>query len=125
MATRDDSPRRPSSENTVADLSDEQIEALLARASARLQQRSKITFEERDTSVSFSFPKLDTAKLDKPYISTGDGIAHIDSARLLEGKQRQQANSTREVEDSATAKQLALEVRIRSFSSCYCYYYCL
>jgi len=93
------------------DLLDDQIEELLARATARLQQ--KATTQELATSrpkQHFNFPKLDTGKVEKPYISSKGDVATVDAKRLLEEKQRKQANTVRKVEDPVTAKKTALEV---------------
>lgn len=94
------------------DLTDEQMEAMLARATARLQQNAK---EQQLTSStgtqSFNFPKLDAGDLDRPYADTKDGITTLDSSRLVDDKQRKQANLARKVEDPLTAKKAAAEVR--------------
>ncbi len=93
------------------DLSDTQIEELLARATARLQQRANT--KELATSHAkhhFTFPKLNPGKLEKPYISTKGDVATVDAKRLLEEKQRKKANTVRKVEDPVTAKKAALEV---------------
>ncbi|KAK0319862.1 dTDP-fucopyranose mutase [Friedmanniomyces endolithicus] len=94
------------------DLLDDQIEELLARATARLQQ--KATTQELATSrpkQHFNFPKLDTGKVEKPYISSKGDVATVDAKRLLEEKQRKQANTVRNVEDPVTAKKTALEAK--------------
>ncbi|KAK0940594.1 dTDP-fucopyranose mutase [Friedmanniomyces endolithicus] len=94
------------------DLSDTQIEELLARATARLQQRANT--KELATSHAkhhFTFPKLNPGKLEKPYISTKGDVATVDAKRLLEEKQRKKANTVRKVEDPVTAKKAALEVK--------------
>ena len=62
------------------DLSDNQIEELLARATARLQQNGNT--QELATSHPkhhFNFPKLNTGKLEKPYISTKGDVAIVDA----------------------------------------------
>ncbi|WPH00713.1 rRNA-processing protein FCF2 [Acrodontium crateriforme] len=89
------------------DLTDEQIEELLAGATARLQAKSKAVQIQEPTT--FSFPKLNAGELEKPYISSDGVCAHVDAARLLEDKHRKQANSTRMVEDPVAAKKLAIE----------------
>ncbi|KAK4543120.1 hypothetical protein LTR36_005897 [Oleoguttula mirabilis] len=92
------------------DLSDEQIEELLARATARLQQKAnEVVLASSDEKHTFSFPKLNAGKLDKPYVSTKGDIASLDASRLLEEKQRKQANGIRKVEDPVTTKKTALE----------------
>lgn len=98
------------------DLTDEQIEELLAGATARLEAKSKAVQIQEPTK--YNFPKLNTGKLEKPYISS-DGVgAHVDAGRLLEEKHRKQANGTRTVEDPVAAKKLAIEVSNTIFSFC-------
>ena len=95
------------------DISDEQIEALLARATARAQANSTITTQDSESSKNkFNFPKLNAGELDKPYVSTSGDIATVDSKRLLDEKQRRQASGPRKVEDNVAAKKLAVEVRL-------------
>ena len=97
------------------DLSDEQIEELLARATARLQDNSVgKQVANFDVKSHYTFPKLNAGKLEKPYVFSKGAVASLDAARLLEEKQRKQANATRKVEDPLTAKRAALEVRILS-----------
>lgn len=100
------------------ELSDEQIDQMLARATARLQRKSDQSAVVKPSDKrSFSFPKLDAGRLDKPYVSTKGEIASVDARRLLEEKQREQANGIRKVEDPVTAKKLALEVSISNTPS--------
>ena len=97
---------------TDGDLSDEQISALLERASARLHAKANSTEQEHQASSdSFRFPRLDAGTLDRPYVSTKGDIASVDAGRLLEERQRKQANVARKVEDPVTAKKSAIEVR--------------
>ncbi|KAK0366707.1 dTDP-fucopyranose mutase [Friedmanniomyces endolithicus] len=94
------------------DLSDGQIEKLLTRATARLQQKDNT--QELATShpkQHFNFPKLNTGKLEKPYISTKGDVATVDAKRLLEEKQRKQANMVRKVEDPMMVKKAAIETK--------------
>lgn len=98
---------------TTADeeLTDEQIEQLLARATARLQEKAKQQQLTKSTTQTFTFPKLDAGQLEKPYVETKGDVATVDASRLLEEKQRKQANGIRKVEDPVTAKKAAAEVR--------------
>lgn len=96
------------SESVDGDLTDEQVETLLARAAARLSQNPSIIEQDH----KFKFPKLNTGALAQPYITSDNGVAQLDSARLLEGRQRQQANAMKKVEDPVAAKRLAVEVCI-------------
>ncbi|KAK5109489.1 hypothetical protein LTR62_006941 [Meristemomyces frigidus] len=90
------------------ELSDEQIETLLARATARLQQNPD---QRRSTTKSskFNFPKLDAGDLVKPYIHTNGEMALVAGKRLVEDKQRKQSNSFRKVEEPVAAKKALLE----------------
>lgn len=95
------------------DATDEQIEELLARATARLKAKRQSTSHDvlkLDHGESYTFPKLETGKLEKPYVSHKDGVANVDAARLVAEQQRKQANGVRKVEDPVTAKKLAVEV---------------
>ena len=98
---------------TDGDLSDEQIDELLARATARLQ--AKAGNGSTQLTQKFTFTKLNTGKLVKPYVTAKGDIASIDASRLLEEKHRTQANETRIVEDPAKVKKLALEVSVQPF----------
>ena len=94
------------------DLSDEQIEQLLARATARLQEKSKDKqLTKKNEQQHLSFPKLDAGNLEKPYVTTNGDIATIDSSRLLEEKHRKKAEGFRKVEDPIISKKAAEEVR--------------
>ena len=95
------------------ELSDAQIDQLLAKATARLQQKSTgndLLAPSGDRSKPFYFPKLNTGTLDKPYVSTKDDVTTIDAPRLLAQRLRKQANGFRKVEDPVVAKKLAIEV---------------
>ena len=104
-------PERESHSQTDEDLTDEQIEELLARATARLREESKwkdvVKLDEEQTSRC---PKLETGKLEKPYISHKGDVATVDASRLLEEKHRKQASGVRIVEDPVAARTLAIEV---------------
>lgn len=94
------------------DISDEQIEQLLARATARLQEKSKDSqLTQKTAQHSFHFPRLDAGQLEKPYVSTKGDIATVDASRLLQEKHRKQASVIRKVEDPVTTKAAAAEVR--------------
>jgi phage FluMu protein gp41 len=101
---------------TVDDeLSDEQIEQLLARATARLQEKSKQKqLIQKTDSHNFNFPKLDAGALEKPYVTTKGDIATVDSSRLLQEKLRRQAEGIRKVEDPVTSKKALAEVCLTS-----------
>ncbi|KAI7230220.1 rRNA-processing protein FCF2 [Hortaea werneckii] len=89
------------------DLSDEQIDQLLARATDRMQQAGAVVKD--DEKSPYTFPKLNAGELEKPYIASKGAVASVDSSRLLDDKDRKQANSIRKVEDPLTAKKAAVE----------------
>lgn len=93
------------------ELTDEQIEQLLARATARLQEKAKQQQLTKSSTQTLTFPKLDAGQLEKPYVETKGDVATVDASRLLEEKHRKQANGIRKVEDPVTAKKAAAEVR--------------
>ncbi|KAI7408299.1 hypothetical protein KC328_g61 [Hortaea werneckii] len=89
------------------DLSDDQIDQLLARATERMQQAGAAV--KGDEKNPYTFPKLNAGELEKPYIASKGAVASVDSSRLLDDKDRKQANSIRKVEDPLTAKKAAIE----------------
>ena len=98
------------------DLTDEQIDALLARATARLQAKAQAKDNNQDvmkldTDQRLTFPKLQTGQLEKPYISTTkQNVATADNARLLDESQRKKAVGIRRVSEPVMSKKLAKEV---------------
>lgn len=108
------SNRAANSSDDDDDISDAQMEQLLARATARLQEKSKDSqLTQSTTQHNFHFPRLDAGQLEKPYVSTKGDIATLDASRLLEEKHRRRANGIRRVEDPVTSKAAAAEVRCR------------
>ncbi|KAK4570057.1 dTDP-fucopyranose mutase [Recurvomyces mirabilis] len=102
-----------SAERNIIDdeLSDEQIEQLLARATARLQQNpDQHTVKKRENP--YTFPKLNAGELEKPYLHTKGDVVSVDGKGLLEEKHRKQANGIRKVEDPVAAKKVALEKKM-------------
>lgn len=95
---------------TEEELTDEQIEELLARATARLQSNSSKAASKTDGPQKYTFPKLDPGKLEKPYVSTKGDVATVDAPRLLDEKHRKHATGIRKVEDPVAAKKAAEEV---------------
>lgn len=108
-------PQKVASAGVEDDLSDEQIEALLARATARLQKKSKGKEVAKPTGPQYTFPKLNPGGIEKPYVSEKGEVATLDSARLLEEKDRKQANGIRQVVDPVVDKKMALEVRCLTY----------
>ena len=95
-----------------SELTDEQVEELLAQATIRLQEKAKSQeLAKREQKQSYSFPKLDTGALEKPYVTSKGDIATLDQQRLLDGKDHKQHFGIRKVEDPVQAKKAAIEVR--------------
>lgn len=94
------------------DLTDEQIEQMLARATGRLKEKSQSTEQSKKNEIQrYNFPKLQTGTLDKPYVSSNGEVATLDSKRLLEERQRKGANGIRRVEEPVASKKAAQAVR--------------
>lgn len=94
------------------ELSDSEIDALLARASQRLKEQTQdkqLTTQSEEQRLTF--PKLDAGNLEKPYVDTSGNIAKLNDNRLLEEKHRKKADIIRKVEDPVAAKKAAAEVR--------------
>lgn len=112
MATADLLPAR-AADGIDEDLTDEQIEQMLARATARLQQKSSIV-QSDEGKYNFNFPKLSTGQLERPYLRVKGDIVSADPKRLLAQEHRRQANGIRKVEDPVTSKKAAVEVSWQS-----------
>ena len=96
-------------------LTDEQMEEMLANATARLQAKARAEdIVTLDQGQKYTFPKLETAKLVNPYVSTIGDIATLDAPRLLDERHRKQAKGVRRVQDPGTAKKIAEEVCVVS-----------
>lgn len=97
-------------------MSDEQIEALLARATARLKAKksdSQDILKLDNDEENYKFPRLQTGEITKPYLTTNkQHVATADAARLVDDKQRKKADGIRRVEEPVHSKKLAREVRI-------------
>lgn len=94
------------------ELSDEQMQEMLARAAKRRQEGAALKLAEEDNDKQFAFPKLNTGDIAKPYISTMGDVAQVDSSRLLQEKDRILANKIRKVEDPVVVKNQKAEVCI-------------
>ena len=98
------SPEKAQNSAEYGDLTEEQIDALLAGATARLKAKSQ-SKELTSVHETYTFPKLQTGDLEKPYVSTTkQNIATADSARLVDEKQRKKADGIRRVEEPVMAK---------------------
>jgi hypothetical protein len=103
-----------------ADLTDDQIQQLLLEAEGRLRGPVVSTTQDLDaaslryltinvhliipvlTLLSTRIPKLSSGSALEPYVRQGDEIATVDSAQLIDPKQKQLSNSIRslDVKDS-------------------------
>lgn len=94
------------------DLSDDQLQQMLARAAQRRKDGAilKLGDDSASNNKQFTFPKLNTGDIAKPYISTSGDVAHIDSSRLLKEKDRALSNQIRKVEDPVVVKKKTAEV---------------
>jgi hypothetical protein len=84
-----------------ADLTDDQIQQLLLEAEGRLRGPVVSTTQDLD-AASLRIPKLSSGSALEPYVRQGDEIATVDSAQLIDPKQKQLSNSIRslDVKDS-------------------------
>lgn len=74
------------------DLSDDQVQQLLQEAEDRLRARNAIA--KTDSALRRSLPKLSHG-MRPSYVKEKDGIAQVDSARLVDNEQRKLANTAR------------------------------
>ena len=101
-------PAKASLKEYENDMTDEQMDALLERATARLKQKSNTAaLATSDEHNKYTFPKLNTGKLDEAYVTSKGDVAMVDASRLLQAKQRKKANGIRKVEDPVSAKKFA------------------
>lgn len=94
------------------DLTDEQIEELLARATNRVQAKaaSKPT-RANDISQERAVSKLNTGALKEPYILSKGDVTTFDAARLANTeKQPKKGNGIRVVQNPGAVKRMADEV---------------
>ncbi|KAJ5628378.1 hypothetical protein N7490_010606 [Penicillium lividum] len=74
------------------DLTDDQIQQLLLEAEGRLRGSDVQLTQDLDIT-SLSIPKLSSGTSLEPYVRQGDDIATIDSAQLVDPKQKELSNS--------------------------------
>jgi hypothetical protein len=96
------------------DLTDEQMEEMLAQATTRLREKEDLNMFKTEAPQKYTFLKMNAGELEKPYVVTKGHIAEADQARLIEQKHRQTDSLIRKVEDPVTARKLAAEVRLHS-----------
>jgi len=93
------------------DLTDEQMEEMLAQATTRLREKEEAKMFQTEAPQKFTFPKMDAGAIEKPYVVVKGHVAEADKSRLIDEKHRQAGSLIRKVEDPVTAKKLAAEVR--------------
>jgi hypothetical protein len=93
------------------DLTDEQMEEMLAQATTRLREKEESKMFQTEAPQKFTFPKMDAGAIEKPYVVVKGNVAEADKSRLIDDKHRQAGTLIRKVEDPVTAKKLAAEVR--------------
>ncbi|KAJ5204053.1 uncharacterized protein N7498_004932 [Penicillium cinerascens] len=76
------------------DLTDDQIQQLLLEAEGRLRGPVVSSTGDPDAS-SLRIPKLSSGTTLEPYVRQGDEIATVDSAQLIDPKQKELSNSIR------------------------------
>lgn len=105
MAT--DTLVRPTAEE---DMTEDQMQSMLAEAAARLQQNQIATVPEEDAD-KYHFPRLETGAITQSYVTHKDGVAHLDPARRLGENDRKLSNKIRKVEDPVVVSKRKAEVR--------------
>ncbi|KAJ5107557.1 hypothetical protein N7456_004232 [Penicillium angulare] len=80
------------------DLSDGQIQQLLLEAEGRLRGSDVQVSHEFDPT-SFRIPKLSSESTLEPYVRQNNDIAVVDSAQLIDPKQKELANSLRSIQN--------------------------
>jgi hypothetical protein len=96
------------------DLSDEQMQEMLAQAAKRRQEKASVALfdkDDKDKANQFNFPKLNTGEMVQPYVSNAGDVATVDRSRLLSEQDRKLSNQIRKVEDPVAFKKKTLEVR--------------
>lgn len=102
------------------DLTDDQMQAILAQAAARLQQKQIAKLSEQEQK-HYTFPRLETGTIARSYVSHKDGVAQLDPSRRLNEKDRKLSNQIRKVEDPVVVSKRKDEVRMRIFFYVYAY----
>ena len=96
------------------ELSDEQMQEMLAQAAKRRQEKASVALfdkDDKDKANQFNFPKLNTGEMVQPYVSNAGDVATVDRSRLLSEQDRKLSNQIRKVEDPVAFKKKTLEVR--------------
>jgi len=79
-------------------LSDDQIQQLLIEAETRLKSANEESLVAKDGKHT-RLPRLDPGKVERSYLEEKDGVAQVDSSRLLDKEQRRLGNELRVVEE--------------------------
>ncbi|KAJ5127528.1 Fcf2 pre-rRNA processing [Penicillium atrosanguineum] len=86
------------------DLTDDQIQQLLLEAEGRL--RGPVVSNSQDLdAASLRIPKLSSGTALEPYVRQGDEIATVDSAQLIDPKQKVLSNSIRPLDVNNPKKE--------------------
>ncbi|KAG9660425.1 rRNA-processing protein FCF2, partial [Aureobasidium melanogenum] len=94
------------------ELSDEQMQEMLAQAARRRKENASVTLfdkDDKDKANQFNFPKLNTGEMVQPYVSNAGDVATVDRSRLLAEQDRKLSNQIRKVEDPVAVKKKMLE----------------
>ncbi|KAK6422465.1 dTDP-fucopyranose mutase, partial [Oleoguttula sp. CCFEE 5521] len=92
--------------SNVEDMTDEQMETLLAEATTRLKQKER---SKAAPKYNYTFPKLDAGKAQEPYIVSNGNAVEANSSRLSEEKLHNDKYGIRKVEDPVAVRKLAIE----------------
>ncbi|KAH0292088.1 Fcf2-domain-containing protein [Aureobasidium namibiae CBS 147.97] len=94
------------------ELSDEQMQEMLAQAARRRQEKASVALfdkDDKDKANQFDFPKLNTGEMVQPYVSSAGDVATVDRSRLLAEQDRKLSNQIRKVEDPVAIKKKTIE----------------
>ena len=90
------------------DMTDEQMQDILVRASTRLRQKEEM--QKAQQTEQFTLPRLSTGEIARPYVSTKKGVAHMNGQQQVSEQQRKLSNQVRKVEDPVVVQQRLTEV---------------
>lgn len=97
----------------VEDMTDEQMQELLAQAASRLQQKAQL--QEARKEQDFKIPKLGTGEIARTYTTSKSGVARMDGGAQVADKERSLSNRIRKVEDPVTVSKRKAEVSLFFF----------
>jgi hypothetical protein len=109
------------------DISDEQIDFLLQRASLRMKSKSNaLTFPETSTT---RLPQLKgTSELPAPYTTVQGGVARMEEKKTVNDEQRLLAEKPKKIEDPVSLKRSKKEREFLTLflgpKSCFCVMMC-